>query len=146
LRLIIFFFTNQIIYRRRGARISGNPDIGVSYFLFPTSSPCFRPVYRALERLQLPGFREQITVPLRCENYSPPHPEIRAPTPGVVFLGGTRGWGFMKKKIPMRYGNYNYNPHGPRQYLARPLHKILAFCSGGPRQYFVYVRDVPFCL
>ena len=59
---------------------------------------CFRPVYRALERLQLPGFREQITVPLRCENYSPPHPEIRAPAPGVVFLGGTCGWGFMFMK------------------------------------------------
>ena len=38
MRLIIYFFTNQIIYRRRGARISGNPDIGISYQNFPTSS------------------------------------------------------------------------------------------------------------
>ena len=34
---------------------------------------------------------------------APPHPEIRAPAPGVVFLGGTRGW-FMKNTI-VRYGD-----------------------------------------
>jgi hypothetical protein len=38
LRLIIYFFTNQIIYRRRGARISGKTHMGFIYENFPTSS------------------------------------------------------------------------------------------------------------
>ena len=38
MRLIIYFFTNQIIYRRRGARISGKSMQGFNYEKFPTSS------------------------------------------------------------------------------------------------------------
>ena len=75
---------------------------------------CFRPVHRAPERLQLPGFREQITVPLQYENYSLPPPEIRALAPGE-----TRCWGVMKNtmhggvmhlpnQLPVLYQTPNY--------------------------------------
>jgi hypothetical protein len=40
-----------------------------------------------------------VVIIIWCENYSPPHPEIRAPAPGTVFLGGTRGWVSMKNTI-----------------------------------------------
>ena len=105
------FFTNQIVYRRRGARISGNSHNATYLLKFSNFkcrgpnkapfAPAFAPFTELWNGCSYRDFenREQITVPLRCENHSPPHPEIRAPTPGAIFLGRTYGYRIMKNTI-----------------------------------------------